>query len=129
MQSKFIAAPVLASLFALTLASSSCGGSTDDTPGTSTGGSGGGACPNLAGTWTVAKHCQSALVGSAVTITQNGCSFKDETYGFTGTLDGKGTLTASGGGVSATCTGSATAKAITENCTVSGQLCTVSLTR
>lgn len=131
--SKSFALPVLALLLAATGASAGCGDAKDGPAGTggssSTGGSGAEPCPNLAGTWTVSAHCQTALVGSTVRVSQTGCMFKDETYGFTGTLSSDGTLTVSSGPMNATCTGTASASAVTENCTVAGQPCSVSLVR
>ncbi|HWA77916.1 MAG TPA: hypothetical protein VG937_36530 [Polyangiaceae bacterium] len=129
---------ILLGLFAV-FGSAGCGGE-DDAPagtggssstggGTSTGGGSGADCPNVAGSWKVTMHCQSSLVGTTVQVSQSGCSFTDETYGFTGTLQSNGTLTVSSGAASATCTGTASASAITENCTVAGQPCNVSLTR
>jgi hypothetical protein len=105
------------------------GGSSSTGGSAATGGGSGADCPNVAGSWKVTMHCQSALVGSSVKVSQSACSFTDETYGFTGTLQSNGTLTLSSSAANATCTGTASASAITENCTVAGQPCMVSLTR
>ena len=100
-------------------ASSSAGASNGGT--TSTG------CPNLAGSWKVTKHCQSVLVGSTVEVTQTGCTASVPSYGFSGTVGANGELNFSGSNGS--CTGSASANTIDEQCTVLNQPCTVQLTR
>jgi hypothetical protein len=140
--------------FCLAGAATACGGDDDDGGGSSggasstggatstgggsqggrvgTGGSGGGACINIAGAWTVRTHCVPTLVGSTVQVTQTGCMFTEMTTGISGTLDQNGNFTASGmvpGLGTANCTGTATATMITENCTIAGQACAVTLGR
>lgn len=108
------------------------GGGSSQGGGPGTGGSAGGACINIAGAWTVKTHCVPTLVGSTVQVTQTGCMFTETTTKISGTLDQNGNFTASGmvpGLGTATCTGTATATMLTENCTIAGQPCAVTLGR
>jgi len=75
----------------------------------------------------VKMHCQSAQVGKTVAVTQTGCMATVPSFNFSGTVGTNGQLNLSGGGI--TCTGTATASLITEQCMVLGQPCAVSLTR
>lgn len=109
----------------LLLALSACGDDDGAAP-TADGGDqdsgGGGACPNLAGTWTIDQHCGGAsVIGMTVPLTQSGCTFTTGgTFaGFTGTVTDDGTLTFSGvaNGSTIDCTGTATPTTITETCT------------
>lgn len=84
--------------------------------------SGGGNCPNLAGSWTIDEHCGGApLIGMTVPVTQDGCEFTTSGAfaGFTGTLNENGDFTMSGeaGGMTITCTGTATTTLVTQSCT------------
>lgn len=109
----------------LAAATAGCGGET------SPGDRGGASCPNIAGTWLIASHCDQSFVGDDISITQSGCNFQDQAFGFSGSIGANGSFTASStlGGESATCTGNATANSIVQNCTVLGGSCSVSLSR
>ncbi|MGC4086988.1 MAG: hypothetical protein QM756_03620 [Polyangiaceae bacterium] len=110
--------------------STGSGGKAAASGGTTTAASGGSssaACPSLAGSWTVNKHCQASYVGTTVMVNQTGCTATVPAYGFSGTVGANGELNFSGTG--ATCTGAATGNTITEQCTVLGTPCTVVLTR
>lgn len=107
-----------------------CGG--DDTGGMSDGGvhqDGASGCPMLSGTWTIASHCNSALVGMEVIVMQTSCSLTTNgTFaGFSGTVAHDGSLSIAGtvSGTSVMCTGNATAQHWTQNCTGN---CAVTLT-
>jgi hypothetical protein len=94
-------------------------------------GGGSGQCPNLAGTWTFAAHCDSSQVGGQTTLTQNGCTVTDGEgteipIGSDGSFVYNGTLP---DGRTVTCTGTATESTITETCTAGGQQCDVTLTK
>jgi hypothetical protein len=99
-----------------------CG--TDTAANTSSGASGKGgstACPSLAGTWTIETHCQSSFVGSSVTIAQQGCAITSTGSfgGFSGTVAADGSYDLAGmlpGMMKITCTGTATAKTLTQTC-------------
>ena len=85
----------------------------------------GGQCPNVAGQWTIQSHCQTALQGSPVAVTQNGCSFTANWGGttpFTGVLseNGASTMTGVTGGTTLTCTGSVTGNTWTNDCNPGG---------
>ena len=84
------------------------------------------ACPNVSGTWTVATHCDASLVGQTFTVTQNDCAltFGAPFNGFSGTLTTDGKITVTG---PQSCTGTASATAITMSCTPG--TCTVTLAR
>lgn len=84
--------------------------------------SGGSACPNLAGDWTVDEHCGGApLIGLIVPVTQVGCQLTTggAFAGFTGTIDESGDFTLSGvaNGSTIDCTGTANTSTITQTCT------------
>lgn len=88
---------------------SSCGDETETTTG----------CPNIARNWTVADHCDPTLVGSGVTVTQNGCAYTVEEWAFSGTIAGDGSLSSNGvlpGGAQLACTGKGTATEMTLTC-------------
>ena len=94
------------------------------------GGTSGGSCPSADGTWTVASHCESSLVGTTITISQNGCSFTDQDFGFTGTIGADGSFTSTGtppGGDMLTCTGTVSGSTMSQTCTPGD--CAVTLTR
>jgi hypothetical protein len=85
------------------------------------GTSGSVACPSLAGTWTIETHCQSSYVGSQVVITQHGCEITStgSFSGFAGTVAPDGSYDLTGmlaGMMKITCTGTATAKTLTQTC-------------
>ena len=90
------------------------------------GGDSGATCPNVAGKWNITAHCDSSLIGQSVVVTQNDCSlsFAMPFNGFTGTLTSDGKVTLSG---PQSCTGTATASAISMSCTPG--TCTVTLAR
>jgi hypothetical protein len=106
------------------------GGSGAATPSTRAGDAGSAACPQLAGIWTIAKHCGSSLIGSQITITQTGCSVTTNGAfpGFTGRVEDDGSFELSGTsqGTSVSCTGTAGPHQISEQCTGD---CAVTLTR
>jgi hypothetical protein len=88
------------------------------------------ACLDVSGTWTIASHCGSALVGMPIMVTQSACMFTTSGAfpGFTGTLqpDGSFTLAGNASGTSVSCTGTATDHTLTQTCTGN---CNVTLTR
>jgi polyisoprenoid-binding protein YceI len=119
-------------LFALALAAIGCGSNDSKDAGTSTGDAASYAngCIDLAGTWTIANHCNSSLVGTQVGVTQSTCTVTTSGAfpGLTGEVESDGSFDISGtiSGVNIACTGNATAQKITESCTGG---CAVVLTR
>lgn len=109
--------------FFITACSSSSSGSPSDS---SAAGDTGATCPNLAGTWNIAEHCDSTLVGENAVVTQTDCSlaFAAPFDGFSGTVGSDGKLTLSG---PQTCSGTASSSTINLNCTPG--TCTVKLTK
>jgi hypothetical protein len=85
-----------------------------------------GTCPNVAGTWKVTAHCDPSLVGQSAVVMQTGCSlsFAAPFNGFMGTITSGGNITLTG---AQSCTGSATASAISMSCTPG--TCDVTLAR
>jgi len=104
-----------------TTSSSSSGGSTS---GSTSGSSA--ACPSLAATWKVTAHCDPSLVGKDAVVTQSGSNltFGAPFDGFTGTVTADCKVTIAG---PQTCTGNATASAITMACTPG--TCSVTLSK
>jgi hypothetical protein len=86
----------------------------------------GGACPNVAGTWKITAHCDPSLIGQNAGVAQSGCSltFQAPFNGFTGTVTSDDKITVSG---PQSCSGSATASAISMSCTPG--TCAVTLSR
>jgi hypothetical protein len=114
-------------LFAGALLLGACSSSSTDGSATANGGSTGNAgCPNLSGAWKVTAHCDASLVGMSLTVTETDCalSFAAPFDGFSGsvTADGKVALTGP-----QTCTGDASATAISMTCTPG--TCQVTLAR
>ena len=103
--------------------------SSSNSSGTESSGNGGGNCPDASGTWTISTHCESELIGSMTTITQNGCSFTEQAFGFSGTINDDGSFTATGnpGGGELTCTGSVEGNSMSQTCEPGG--CFVVLTK
>jgi hypothetical protein len=113
----------LAFLFSCVLCA--CSSGSGDSPG-NTSADGGGACPNLAGTWTVAAHCDASLIGQNATVMQSNCSlsFASPFDGFTGTVAADGKITLAG---PQSCTGTAATGTLSLSCTPG--TCIVTLTR
>jgi hypothetical protein len=88
--------------------------------------SGGGACPDASGTWTITQHCDTSLVGEKVVVTQTDCSlsFAAPFDGFAGTLTTGGGITLTG---AQSCSGTVSGSTITMVCTPG--TCDVALTR
>lgn len=88
------------------------------------------ACLGIDGSWTIASHCQTSVVGTTATVHQTGCSVSsvDPWTGWSGSMTSDGAITMSGpaGTAQMTCTGTATASAITMTC---NPTCEVKLTR
>ena len=100
--------------------------SSDASGGGSAGSTGTGSCPDVSGSWKVTAHCDPSLVGSSLVVTQTECSlsFAAPFNAFAGHLAADGQISLSG---PQTCTGTATASAISMTCTPG--TCTVKLTR
>ncbi|HWZ90453.1 MAG TPA: hypothetical protein VNW92_16430 [Polyangiaceae bacterium] len=99
--------------------SSSSGGSGADAGSGGSAGSAGApsaGCPDVSGTWRVTAHCDATLVGMSLTVTETACalSFAAPFNGFTGSVSDAGKITLSG---PQSCTGDATASAISMTCT------------
>lgn len=109
--------------------SSSGGSPAAGAAGVSAGGAGGGnsgACADASGAWKVTQHCEASLVGSPVTVMQQGCklSFAPPFNGFSGTVGPGGEVALSG---PQTCSGALGSGTLTMTCTPGA--CTVSLAR
>jgi hypothetical protein len=93
-------------------------------------GSPSGACPSLAGTWTITAHCVSSFVGQTVAVTQSSCSLTLAAPfdGYAGTVAGDGTLNVTGPTATGTqdCTGTTSSNTIDLSCPGP---CAVALTR
>lgn len=116
----------------LTLAAISCGGDDTKDSGTPTGDAANyDGCIDLSGTWTIANHCSSALVGMTVAVTQDKChaTTGPNFPGLSGDIAADGTFNISGtfAGTTVTCVGNASDKQISESCTPGN--CGVVLTR
>lgn len=114
----------------LTVAALGCGddgGEDNADGGTSDAGR---ACLELAGTWTIQSHCNAALKGMTVPVSQAGCviSTAGAFAGLSGPLDKLGHFELSGtiGGTQVTCSGTATSELLTQSCTGN---CNVTLAR
>jgi hypothetical protein len=120
-------------LLVLACAAISCGGDDTKDSGTPAGdaASYANSCIDLTGTWTLANHCSSALIGMTVAVTQDKChaTTGPNFPGLSGDIAADGTFNISGmfGGATVTCVGTATDKKITESCTPGN--CAVVLTR
>lgn len=92
----------------------------------SSGAASSGTCPSLAATWKVTGHCDPSLVGKDAVVTQSGSSltFGAPFDGFTGTVTSDCKVTIAG---PQTCTGTATASAISLACTPG--TCSVTLSK
>jgi len=103
-----------------------CGSSSDPAPAGSAGNPGSSRCPDLSGAWDVTAHCESSLIGMTLQVTENDCklSMAAPFDKFTGNVTADGTITLSG---PQSCTGTATASAVTMNCTPG--TCVVKLAR
>ena len=119
MARRLIVAVVLLSACSSTSGTSSGTGASSGTSGGSSGSSGSSgsaACPNVAGAWKITAHCDASLVGQALTISQTDCAlaFSAPFNGFTSTLTTDGKISVSG---PQTCTGTASATAVSMTCT------------
>jgi hypothetical protein len=120
-------------LFVLTIAALSCGSDDTKDSGTPAGdaASYGNGCIDLTGTWTIASHCSSALIGMTVAVSQDKChaTTGPNFPGLSGDLATDGSFNISGmfGGANVTCVGNASDKQISESCTPGN--CGVVLTR
>lgn len=90
-------------------------------------------CANIAGTWTIADHCESDVVGDQVPVSQNGCSIAcgSPFDGWVGTISG-GSINMSGpigGGETLSCSGTVTLTSINITCPGTEGSCNVKLTR
>ncbi len=75
-------------------------------------------CRDLSGQWEVTSHCDSDLLGSSVTIAQNGCDITIVEYDFAGSVSGTGDFSAGGviDGDVISCEGFASNTRITQTC-------------
>jgi hypothetical protein len=105
---------------------SACGSSSSGPSDSSAAGDTSTACPNVAGTWNIAEHCDLTLVGKTAVVMENDCSltFAAPFDGFTGTVASDGKLTLSG---PQTCSGTASSSVIDLRCTPG--TCSVKLTK
>ncbi|HEY1537299.1 MAG TPA: hypothetical protein VGF76_24930 [Polyangiaceae bacterium] len=105
-------------LIALSLLLCACGSSSSDAGGG--GGASAGACPSLAGTWTIQAHCVSSFVGQTVSVTESSCmlSLAAPFDGYSGTVTSDGQLDVKGPTASGSqeCTGTATAASMMLAC-------------
>jgi hypothetical protein len=87
-----------------------------------------GECPDLRGAWVVTSHCEGDLVGSTLTVLQNGCDLEIPEYDLLGSVDDTGGFTAGGtvNGQVMICEGFANETRITETC---NDVCDVILAR
>ncbi len=94
--------------------------------GGNAGGNGNGGVPDLSGSWQVTAHCDASLIGARLTVTQSGesLSFAAPFDTFSGSVSADGTITLSG---PQSCTGTASASAVSMNCTPG--TCVVKLAR
>ncbi|HEY5376937.1 MAG TPA: hypothetical protein VIK01_24820 [Polyangiaceae bacterium] len=103
---------------AISLVLCACGSNSSDATGG--GGSSSGACPALAGTWTIKTHCVSSFVGQTVTVTQSACSLSLAAPfdGYSGSVKSDGALDVTGPSASGTqeCMGTATASSMSLSC-------------
>jgi hypothetical protein len=114
--------------FALALIAAGCG--SDAASALADASQASAACPSLGGTWKVSMDCYAGLVGTQVTIEQDGCVFSTNgSFGtFTGMVQADGSFMMHGtaSGMSMTCGGVVTPKNITETCNTD---CVVTLKR
>ncbi|HET7543420.1 MAG TPA: hypothetical protein VFK05_26280 [Polyangiaceae bacterium] len=130
---------MIRNLFAVALCCavcSACGSSSS--PSESSGGSGnagssnagssnaGSSCPDVSGAWQITEHCDPTLIGISMNVTETSCalSFDAPFDAFSGDVTREGKITISG---VQSCTGSASASAISMNCTPG--TCVVKLAR
>jgi hypothetical protein len=117
---------MIRSSFAVFVLCAACSGSSDPAPAGSAGSAGNSSCPDLSGAWDVTAHCESSLIGMTLQVTENDCmlSMAAPFDAFTGSVTADGTITLSG---PQSCTGTATASAVSMNCTPG--TCVVKLSR
>lgn len=128
--SLFVAVVILASCSSGSgsAGSGGAGGGGGSGGGTGGGGGGGGQCPDIAGTWTIQSHCDSSQVGAQVVVTQSGCTATSEGLSIPLAADGSFAIDDKlPDGTPISCTGTASESSITENCTVGGQQCAITL--
>ncbi|MDB4976477.1 MAG: hypothetical protein JWN48_4818 [Myxococcaceae bacterium] len=114
----------------LTVAALGCGDDQTNKDGETGSPEAGAACLDLAGTWTIASHCDAALVGTAVPVTQRLCVITTGGMfaGLSGPVAQSGTFALRGtiSGTTVSCMGTASDKQLSETCTGD---CAVTLTR
>jgi hypothetical protein len=103
-----------------------CACSSNTSSGSAASTDGGGACPDLTGSWTVTAHCDASLIGQKAVVTQTDCSlsFAQPFNLFTGTVTTDAKVSLSG---PQSCTGTATSGTISMTCTP--DTCEVTLAR
>ena len=103
---------------ALSLLLCACGSSSSNAGGGA--GASAGACPSLAGTWTIQAHCVSSFVGQTVTVTESSCmlSLAAPFDGYSGTVTSDGQLDVKGPTATGSqeCSGTATAASMMLAC-------------
>ena len=113
-------------LFAALLLLTACSSSSSDGSPTASGGTIGVGCTDVSGAWQVTAHCDASLIGMSLTVTETNCSlsFAAPFNGFSGNVTDAGKVTLSG---AQSCTGDASATAISMTCTPG--TCLVTLAR
>jgi hypothetical protein len=89
-------------------------------------------CASIAGSWTIAQHCEGDFEGQQVAVTQTGCAIAcgSPFDGWTGSMTGSSiTMSGPAGNDTLTCSGSVTLTSINLTCPGSGGTCTVQMTR
>ncbi|MCA9668030.1 MAG: hypothetical protein KC503_20670 [Myxococcales bacterium] len=81
-----------------------------------------GNCPNVAGQWTIASHCEASFVGATMTLAQNGCAITVTqapwSSGWAGSITAEGAVTMSGpaDNETLTCTGNLSGNTFSMSC-------------
>ncbi|HEY3256820.1 MAG TPA: hypothetical protein VGJ91_22850 [Polyangiaceae bacterium] len=105
-----------------------CSSSSSDPSGASgnAGGAGNASCPDVSGAWDISEHCDATLIGMSLQVTEDACalSFASPFNQFSGSVTADGKISLSG---PQSCTGTATASAVSMNC--SPGTCVVKLSR
>ncbi len=102
-------------LVLLMLGATACG--SDGSSGAANGGtSGSQSCPDLSGAWKIAKHCDTSLVGTTLTVMEKDCALTMAAPfdSFMGNVTSAGAITLSG---PQSCTGTATETTVNMSCT------------
>jgi hypothetical protein len=124
-----VLALMIRAIFALCALCAACSSSSEPSQtasGGDSGSAGGSSCPDLSGAWDVTAHCEASLIGMTLQVTDNACalSFAAPFDSFSGSVSADGKITLSG---PQECSGTATANAISMNCTPG--TCIVKLSR